>query len=165
MEGKRGKAALRRLGTTIRRYRLQARFTQTEFALHALLERTQVSSMERGEGNPTLSTLVRVSSAVGMTLTEFLRPIDKWAAPSPEIVITNADPAAAIAANVRRFRTRARLTQERLAHDADVERGQVSAIENARPGLNPTLGTLIKLGDVLQVDVSVLVQMPGDLAD
>ena len=74
--------------------------------------------------------------------------------PSPDAV------AGALAGNVRRLRTERGLTLEALAARAEVSRGMLIQIEQRR--VNPSLGTLVRIADALDVGVQELVDLGGD---
>lgn len=61
---------------------------------------------------------------------------------------------AILAQNVRTFRHEAKWTQEELAGNAGLDRTQISEVERARG--NPSLETMAKIGEALQVPVSEL---------
>jgi transcriptional regulator with XRE-family HTH domain len=67
-----------------------------------------------------------------------------------------AEPAERFAANLRRLRASADLTQEELAFRADIHRTQISFIESG--ARMPRLDTLIKLAGALRVGVAELVE-------
>ena len=58
--------------------------------------------------------------------------------------------------NVRRLRRARKLSQEKLAFEAEIDRTYVSQIE--RGVINPSLHVLWRLGKVLDTDVTVLLQ-------
>src|SRR3954470_18209362 len=74
--------------------------------------------------------------------------------PTPDAV------AEALAANVRRLRTAQGLTLDTLAARAEVSRGMLIQIEQRR--VNPSLGTLVRVADALDVGVQELVDLGGD---
>jgi quercetin dioxygenase-like cupin family protein len=74
--------------------------------------------------------------------------------PGPDAV------AEALAANVRRLRTAHGLTLEALAARAEVSRGMLIQIEQRR--VNPSLGTVVRIADALDVGVQQLVDLGGD---
>src|SRR3954453_15244388 len=74
--------------------------------------------------------------------------------PTPDAV------AEALAANVRRLRTAQGLTPATLAARAEVSRGILIQIEQRR--VNPSLGTLVRIADALDVGVQQLVDLGGD---
>ena len=82
------------------------------------------------------------------------RPPNPGRMPSPDAV------AEALAANVRRLRTEQGLTLDALAAQADVSRGMLIQIEQRR--VNPSLGTLVRIADALDVGVQELVDLGGD---
>src|SRR6478735_8442407 len=59
-----------------------------------------------------------------------------------------------LARNVRRWRTERGFTLDALAARAGVSRGMLIQIEQART--NPSLGTVVKIGDALGVSISTL---------
>jgi quercetin dioxygenase-like cupin family protein len=68
--------------------------------------------------------------------------------------------AVALAANVRRLRTAQGLTLDALAARAEVSRGMLIQIEQRR--VNPSLGTLVRIADALDVGVQELVDLGSD---
>lgn len=68
--------------------------------------------------------------------------------------------AEALARNVRRLRVGQRLTLDALAARAEVSRGMLIQIEQRR--VNPSLGTLVRIADALDVGVQELVDLGGD---
>ena len=63
-----------------------------------------------------------------------------------------------VAWNLRRVRVAARLSQEALAVDADVDRTYISGIETGT--FNASLDVLDRLASALSVDVAELVALP-----
>jgi transcriptional regulator with XRE-family HTH domain len=78
MDGKRRKTVLRKLGLALRRQRRQAALTQEALALRAGMERTHVSAIERGEGNPTVVSVVRLCDALEVNPAVVFATLDKW---------------------------------------------------------------------------------------
>lgn len=68
--------------------------------------------------------------------------------------------AAALAGNVRRLRTAQGLTLDALAASSGVSRGMLVQIEQQR--VNPSLGTLVRIADALDVGVQELVDLGSD---
>jgi len=62
-----------KLGRSIARARTEAKLTQPELAARAGVQQADISRIERGLGNPTRETLIRLASSLGMELT--LAPI------------------------------------------------------------------------------------------
>ncbi len=62
------------------------------------------------------------------------------------------------ALNLRRARNAKGLSQEALAHEADVDRTYVSALERSK--YSPTIDMVDKLAKALGVDASALLQWP-----
>ncbi len=67
------------------------------------------------------------------------------------------DTAAALARNLRRLRAERRLTLDELAKRAAVSRSMLIQIEQQR--VNPTLATLVRLGQALDVGLAQLVEL------
>lgn len=66
-----------------------------------------------------------------------------------------------VAANVRRLRKEHGLTQEQLAHEAELDLTYVGGIERGRR--NPTVSVLGRIADVLKVEPADLLTPPvGD---
>jgi transcriptional regulator with XRE-family HTH domain len=63
---------LQHLGSCIREKRIQKNLSQEELAARASLHRTYIGAIERGERNPTILALQRISNALDMTLVELL---------------------------------------------------------------------------------------------
>jgi transcriptional regulator with XRE-family HTH domain len=55
-------------GLTVRKYREQQKISQEEFANRAGLDRTYISGIERGRRNPSLITIERLATALGIDL-------------------------------------------------------------------------------------------------
>lgn len=62
-----------------------------------------------------------------------------------------------LADNIRLLRTKKRFSQEAIADMANIGQNQVSEIENERS--NPSLDTLIKLANALDIDVFELFRL------
>ena len=72
----------RALGERIRELRKKAGYSQEAFADAAGVHRTYMGTLERGEANVSLSNLNKISTALGITLSELFRTIEKRAEPS-----------------------------------------------------------------------------------
>lgn len=59
-------------GLVVRRARCEMGLSQEDFASTAGLDRTYVSSLERGKRNPTLTTQLRLAEALGVRLSRLL---------------------------------------------------------------------------------------------
>ena len=60
-------------GKVIREMRLNAGLTQEQLGLEAGLRRTFVSLLELGQQQPSLTTLFKIATALGVTPSEILR--------------------------------------------------------------------------------------------
>jgi transcriptional regulator with XRE-family HTH domain len=58
-------------GLRIRRLRTEAGFSQEELANVSGLDRTYIGGIERGERNPSLRNIYRISSALAVPITAF----------------------------------------------------------------------------------------------
>lgn len=62
----------KRIGTRIRKARKARNWTFEALAEKSKLHPTYVSSIERGERNPTIGTLEKIARALGVRIVEFL---------------------------------------------------------------------------------------------
>jgi transcriptional regulator with XRE-family HTH domain len=72
----------RALGERIRELRKKAGYSQEGFADAAGVHRTYMGTLERGEANVSLGNLHKISKALGVTLSELFRTLEKRAAAS-----------------------------------------------------------------------------------
>jgi transcriptional regulator with XRE-family HTH domain len=63
-------------GVVLRELRTQRGFTQESFALECDVDRTFVGLMERGERQPTLTTLYRLAGPLGVRPSALLRRVE-----------------------------------------------------------------------------------------
>lgn len=59
-----------------------------------------------------------------------------------------------LAVQIKAFRKEAGLSQEALAHDAEIDRTYISQLERAL--VNPSLGVLVRISKVLDVSITDL---------
>lgn len=72
---KRSLAAIQRdLSTNLREARSDAGLSQEALAFAAEVDRTYVSQIERGIGNPSVAVLARLAHQLGLDVSELLRP-------------------------------------------------------------------------------------------
>ena len=64
-------ATMEEIGTLIRDTRKQQGLSQEEFAFKCDLDRTYITSLERGKRNISLENLEKIAKAFNMTLSEF----------------------------------------------------------------------------------------------
>lgn len=64
---------LRKFGRTLATLRHDAELTQEQLADRAQLHRTYIGSLERGERNPTITTLLKIADALACPPSELLR--------------------------------------------------------------------------------------------
>lgn len=60
------------LGVAIRRLRLERKISQEELAHRSEIDRSYMSSIERGQQNPGVLSVIRIANAMGMTTTELM---------------------------------------------------------------------------------------------
>ncbi len=77
----------RSLGRRIRELRTKHGWTQEQFAEFCGLHRTYLGHVERGEKNVSLSTVLRVASALGIRISALFGPSKPGAAEGPEQLI------------------------------------------------------------------------------
>ena len=65
----------KQLGVRIAALRAEAGLSQRQFALMLELDRVTLNRIESGSGNPTVGTLERIASGLGLSLTELLQPV------------------------------------------------------------------------------------------
>ncbi|MEK3984263.1 helix-turn-helix transcriptional regulator [Paenibacillus sp. FSL K6-3166] len=64
------------IGENIRILRLKNGFSQEQLALNAGVNTSYIGQIERGEKNPTIKTLEKISKALGITLIDLLFRVD-----------------------------------------------------------------------------------------
>lgn len=137
-------------GESMRAARLRAGLSQVALSEATGLDRAAISFLERAERSPDLSTLVRISAALGVAPVALLEGIgspDARATDSSMGPGAHAGPAARLGANLRAARKHAKLSQEALAYEAEVDRAAISVYE--RGGRGPNLRTVLKLARAL----------------
>jgi transcriptional regulator with XRE-family HTH domain len=60
------------LGAAVRQLRAERGLSQERLALESGLDRTYVGGIERGERNPSYSSLLRLADALGVRLSELI---------------------------------------------------------------------------------------------
>jgi transcriptional regulator with XRE-family HTH domain len=60
------------LGRKVKQLRLSSNMSQTNLADKAKVRQPLISKMERGKGNPTLDSIVKIAGALGVTVIELL---------------------------------------------------------------------------------------------
>lgn len=70
---------LKQLGLVARRHRELTGLSQEAFSVVVGVHRTYLGAFERGERNITIATLMKISSALGLTPSELLREAEKLA--------------------------------------------------------------------------------------
>lgn len=62
-----------KLGEKIKSLRLKRKMTQNDLAIECEFGKASMSRIESGQGNPTIRTLFKISRALEVPITEFLR--------------------------------------------------------------------------------------------
>ncbi len=70
-------SALTALGRNIRKRREEHDLSQEGLADKAELDRTYIGGVERGERNVTILSAIKIAKALGVTISELSRGIDK----------------------------------------------------------------------------------------
>jgi transcriptional regulator with XRE-family HTH domain len=73
-------AYLAAFGRAVRRQREKLGLSQEKFAFEVDLDRTYISGIERGIRNPTLGTILRLTTALGMHPSALLRAAEQHTA-------------------------------------------------------------------------------------
>jgi transcriptional regulator with XRE-family HTH domain len=143
---------VRAFGENMRAARLNAGLSQVGLSQATRLDRAAISFLERAERAPDLSTLVRVARALAVTPVDLLRGVGLAGARALELPSGDGrptEPGLCFGANLRAARKAARLSQEALAYEAEVDRAAISVYE--RGGREPNLRTVLKLARALQM--------------
>jgi transcriptional regulator with XRE-family HTH domain len=72
LSSQRQNPALVALGSAVRRLRLERSISQEHLALLAEVDRSYMGRVERGDNNVAILTLLKISSALGLTMTELM---------------------------------------------------------------------------------------------
>ncbi|MDQ0780205.1 helix-turn-helix domain-containing protein [Chryseobacterium sp. W4I1] len=67
---------LKKIGERLQELRLQKNLTQKELAFILDIEISQITRIERGVINTSVLSLMRISDALGMSISEFLKEIN-----------------------------------------------------------------------------------------
>lgn len=113
---------VREIGRQLRSRRAAAGRTVASVALDAGLSVPYVANLENGRGNPTLSALARLASALGTELIVSLEPPSARVAPA---VSANIPPPLARLGRTERFRRMTALTAASLGTDPDELASQI----------------------------------------
>jgi transcriptional regulator with XRE-family HTH domain len=66
-----------RFGAAVRRLRLEAGFSQEDFAYQSGIARSYMGLLERGKVNPTLATAEKIASSLKLTVGELMSEVDE----------------------------------------------------------------------------------------
>jgi transcriptional regulator with XRE-family HTH domain len=165
----------RALAEVMRGWRALHRQTAQQLADRGDLDVRQVQRLERGNGNPTLESLLRAAAAMGLSPAQLFEAIERAIGteatsspaplaperrdhrPLPPPRRLRSDPAMdRIAAVLRQRRRALALSQHDLAARAGLSRSKVQSIESTRHAA--TLDTLDALARALECDVADLLQ-------
>jgi transcriptional regulator with XRE-family HTH domain len=67
----------KKFGELVRRLRVEKSYSQEELSFRVGLHQTYVSSVERGERNVTIGTADRIARALGTTLANLFRELER----------------------------------------------------------------------------------------
>lgn len=134
------------VGRRLRELREKKGLTLVELGRRARVSFTHVSEIERGNTCPSIKTLEKLASALGV----------------PVGFLLSGDGCGSLGAKVRRLRERQGKTQGDLAAAIGTTFGFVAQVEADRT--QPSLGTLEKLADALGVSPCYLLLKDEDLA-
>ena len=68
---------LKNLGNNIRKIRLERNFSQEELAFKIDSARNFIGCIERAEKSPTIVTLAKIAGAMGISLSDLVKDIDR----------------------------------------------------------------------------------------
>jgi transcriptional regulator with XRE-family HTH domain len=146
-------------GDRMRAARAAAGLSQVALSEATQLDRAAISFLERAERCPDLSTLVRVARSLDVTPADLLRGVGEGGRRGferPSYKDIPAEPEARLGANLRAVRIEAKLSQEALGYEANVDRAAISVYE--RGGRGPNLRTVLKLARALKIRPSALLE-------
>jgi DNA-binding XRE family transcriptional regulator len=66
-----------RFGRTVRALRAKAGYSQESFADAIHIHRTSMGTLERGDGNPRLETILKIARGLGLSLSELFLAVEK----------------------------------------------------------------------------------------
>jgi transcriptional regulator with XRE-family HTH domain len=143
---------VRVFGENMRAARLNAGLSQVGLSEATRLDRAAISFLERAERAPDLSTLVRVARALEAKPVDLLGGIGLAGPRAFELPSGEERPTELglrFGANLLAARKDARLSQEALAYEAEVDRAAISVYERGRR--EPNLRTVLKLARALRL--------------
>jgi transcriptional regulator with XRE-family HTH domain len=143
---------IRAFGENMRAARLNAGLSQVGLSEATRLDRAAISFLERAERAPDLSTLVRVARALEAKPVDLLGGIGLAGPRAFELPSGEERPTELglrFGANLLAARKDARLSQEALAYEAEVDRAAISVYERGRR--EPNLRTVLKLARALRL--------------
>jgi transcriptional regulator with XRE-family HTH domain len=148
---------VRMFGENMRGARHGAGLSQVELSSASRVDRAAISFLERAKRSPDLQTLLRTARALGVEPADLVRGI------GPESSHARApredapgDPAGCFGATLKWARDRAKLSQEALALQANVDRAAISIYEHGRR--EPNLRTILKLARALELPPATLLR-------
>jgi transcriptional regulator with XRE-family HTH domain len=66
-----------KFGRAVRALRTEAGYSQESFADAIDVHRTQMGTLERGKGNPTLETIAAVAKGLRISISELFKAVEK----------------------------------------------------------------------------------------
>lgn len=80
-----------RFGTALREWRVRRQLTQERLAERSGLSYKFVGEIERGQGNPALTSIAGLASGLGISLPELFATVERPRPPEPEYRISESD--------------------------------------------------------------------------
>lgn len=80
-----------RFGAALREWRLRRQLTQEQLAERSGLSYKFVGEIERGQGNPALTSIAGLASGLGIPLPELFAAVDRPRLPEPDYRISERD--------------------------------------------------------------------------
>jgi len=141
------------LGAAIRRARKERGISQEELASRSAVDRSYMSSIERGQQNPGIVSVLRIARAMQMNAAELIarehvpRPPE---APRPPLPSARER----LAQHVRDYRHARDWSQAEMARHTGLHRTYIGAIEQARA--NASIDNIERIAVALGVDIADL---------
>jgi len=141
------------LGAAIRRARKERGISQEELASRSAVDRSYMSSIERGQQNPGIVSVLRIARAMQMSAAEL---IVREQPPRPPVASAAPLPSARerLAQRVRAYRLERDWSQAEMARHTGLHRSYIGAIEQARA--NASIDNIERIAIALGVDIADL---------
>lgn len=131
------------LGKRIKKIRVKKKINQQTLAALCNFEKSNMSRLEKGNTNPTILTLLKISKALGVSVSN-LFDFDEYSERDTMGKIFSSEN---LGHKVKAFRQLKALTQNQLASLLDCELSEIRALEDGHYDL--AIATLRKIGPFL----------------